>query len=152
VVRNSAETASRAVGVVTVDDQAVFRHVARAVIDATHGFAFLGEAACGEDAVRLDARLHPDLLLVDLRLPGMSGLETCARLARLHPRPLIVLVSSSADLALGELAVAHGAAGFLPKQALGPWTLRELWERRGGDDSGRARSAGLDSTRAELVG
>src|SRR3954453_4105239 len=113
VARSPADTPNRPVGVVIVDDQALFRRAVRAVVDATPGFAFLGEGMRGEDAVSLAAQVHPDLMLVDYRLPGLSGLEACARLARLRPRPLIVLVSADADPALPELAVDHGAAGFL---------------------------------------
>jgi DNA-binding NarL/FixJ family response regulator len=71
----------------------------------------------------------------------MSGLEACARLARLRPRPFVVLVSSTADPALPELATEHGAVGFLPKHALRPRTLREQWERRYSDDSESESSA-----------
>src|SRR3954462_5392734 len=133
---DSADTSFPAVGVVSVDDQALFRGAVRAVIDATPGFTLLGEAARGEDGVSLAAQLHPDLMLVDLRMPGISGLETSARLARLSPRPVVVLVSADDQPRLPELALAHGAIAFLPNRALRPGTLRALW--RLGD---RARAA-----------
>jgi DNA-binding NarL/FixJ family response regulator len=141
MVRNPADPASHSVGVVTVDDQPLFRQAARAVIDATPGFALLGEAGTGEEAVGLAARLQPDLMIVDYRLPGISGLETSARLARLRPRPFVLLVSSDAGPALPELAVAHGAVAFLPKHALRSRALRDVWERRYPDDSESESSA-----------
>src|SRR3954454_23340081 len=94
MVCDSADTSFPVVGVVSVDDQALFRGAVRAVVDATPGFTFLGEAARGEDGVSLAAQLHPDLMLVDVRMPGISGLETSDRLARLSPRPFVVLVSA----------------------------------------------------------
>src|SRR3954454_4420503 len=128
MVCDSADTWSPAVGVVSVDDHALFRRAVRAVVDATPGFTFVGEAARGEDAVSLAAPLHPDLMLVDVRMPGISGLETSARLARLSPRPAVVLVSADDQSRLPELALAHGAIAFLPKPALRPSTLRALWQ------------------------
>src|SRR4051812_46497947 len=125
---NSADTSLPVVGVVSVDDHALFRGAVRAVVDATPGFTFLGESACGEDGVSLATQLRPDLMLVDVRMPGISGLETSARLARLSPRPFVVLVSADDEPQLPELALAHGAIAFLPKRALRPSTLRALWE------------------------
>src|SRR3954463_14716863 len=130
MVCDSADTSFRVVGVVSVDDHALFRGAVRAVVDATPGFTFLGEAARGEDGVSLAAQLHPDLMVVDVRMPGISGLETGARLARLSPRPFVVLVSADDDPRLPELALAHGAIAFLPKRALRPRTLQTLWQLR----------------------
>src|SRR3954454_5327705 len=84
---DAADTSCVPIGVVTVDDQALFRAAVRAVVDATRELTLLGEAERGEDGVRLAARVHPDLVVVDLQMPGISGLETSARLARLSPRP-----------------------------------------------------------------
>ena len=135
------DTASARVGVLVVDDHAPFREAAGAVVAATPEFTLVGEAACGEDGVSLAARVHPDLVVVDVQMPGISGFETSARLGRLRPRPFVVLVSADDDPQLSELALAYGAIGFLPKATLRPGTLRSLWSRRdGGDereDSGR---------------
>ena len=78
-----------AVGVMTVDDQAVFRQAAREVIEATDGFEYLGEAGSGEEALALAGELDPDLVLVDIRMPGIDGFETARRLSatpRFHCR------------------------------------------------------------------
>jgi DNA-binding NarL/FixJ family response regulator len=138
MARNGAQTASLAVSVVSVDDQALFREVLREVVKAMAGFTLVAEAACGEDAITLAERLHPDLMIVDVRMPDVSGLEVSARLASLRPRPVVVLVSGSDHRGLPELAVAHGALGFLAKHAIRPRTLRALWERR---DGGQASDA-----------
>ena len=126
------------VGVVTVDDQAVFREVAREVIEATDGFESLGEAGSGEEALRLADEVDPDLVLVDVRMPGMNGVETASRLAAAHPKATIVLVSSEDRSALPTGAESCGAAALLCKEEFGTGALRRLWALHG---PGSARSA-----------
>ena len=74
------EMGRSSIGVVTVDDHEAFRRSIRDVIDATPGFELLGEAASGEAALALVAELSPELVLVDVRMPGMDGFETARRL------------------------------------------------------------------------
>jgi two-component system invasion response regulator UvrY len=146
MVRNPADASIGAVGVVVVDDQAPFRQVASAVVGATAGFTLLGEAACGEDALRVAARVHPDLMLVDVRMPGISGFETSARLACLRPRPCVILISGDEGPVLSELACSHDALGFLPKRALTPRTLQALWELHGGSKASEGADPRSGST------
>jgi two-component system invasion response regulator UvrY len=125
------EADARPVRVLTVDDQAPFRDAARAVVGATPGFESLAEAESGEDALALNARLHPDLVLVDVGLPGIDGVETSRRLTAADPRPVVVLLSADEYPLLRESPGACGAAAFITKQELRPRTLRALWERLG---------------------
>ena len=120
------------VRVLTVDDHPPFRDAARAVIAATPGFEALAEVASGEDAVELLDRLRPDLVLLDVSLPGMDGLEACRRLTAAVPAPLVVLISADDDPGLRETAHEHGAAAFVAKQELRPGLLLTLWERHRG--------------------
>jgi DNA-binding NarL/FixJ family response regulator len=85
------------VGVVTVDDQAIFRAAAREVIDVTPGFETAGEAASGEEAIALVGRLDPQLVLVDVRMPGMGGLELLDELRRTERDVLELLDGVPAD-------------------------------------------------------
>jgi len=119
------------VRVLTVDDQPLFRDAARAVVGAMPGFESIAEVPRGEDALVLAPRLHPDLVLVDVSLPGIDGLETSRRLTAEEPRPLVVLISADDDPLLRDSARDHGAVAFLCKQELRPRTLRALWERFG---------------------
>jgi DNA-binding NarL/FixJ family response regulator len=128
--RTSTERAA-AVGVITVDDQAAFRRVARDVIEATRGFVCLGEAACGEEAQVLADRLDPDLVLVDVRMPGLDGLETARRLSVAHPESTIVLLSSDELDAASPAIRSSGATAFLSKRHLGPARLERLWAEHG---------------------
>jgi DNA-binding NarL/FixJ family response regulator len=68
------------VRVLTVDDQARFRAVARDVIDATAGFEVVGEAENGEDALLAVDRLAPQIVLLDVRMPGVDGITVAGRL------------------------------------------------------------------------
>jgi DNA-binding NarL/FixJ family response regulator len=81
------------VRVLTVDDQQLFRGLARDVIAATPGFESVGEAASGEEALRAVDRLDPRLVLLDVRMPGMDGIEVSQRLRDSHPDTLVVLIS-----------------------------------------------------------
>ena len=115
------------VGVLTVDDQSLFRRAATAVVDATPGFEAIGEAASGEEALQLSARLRPDLVLLDVRMPGMDGIETARRLAAVQPETVVVLVSIEDMTDLAPLVRRSGAAASLQKQALRPHVLEQLW-------------------------
>jgi len=119
------------VTVLAVDDQAIFRRVARSLIAATPGFEQVGEAASGPEAIELAARLQPDLALVDVRMPGMDGIETARRLARLDPKVVVVLISVEDIPASASTA---GATACMRKQDLSTRTLRQLWsaQRRNG--------------------
>jgi two-component system invasion response regulator UvrY len=115
---------SGSVGVLTVDDQEIFRRVAREVVDATPGFEVLGEASSGEDALLAADELDPDLVLLDVRLPGMDGIETARRLGASHPHAVIVL---SSTFELWPFPDDCGAAAFVRKQDLCPKMLARVW-------------------------
>jgi DNA-binding NarL/FixJ family response regulator len=120
------------VGVMTVDDHPVFRRAARDVIEATAGFEHVGEATCGEEALALADELGPDLVLVDVRMPGIDGLETARRIRASHPASTVVLIST-ACLEDGASGIAScGAAAFVRKEDFGPSVLRQLWAEHGG--------------------
>lgn len=112
------------VTVLTVDDQAVFRRVARSLISATAGFEQVGEAASGAEALELAADLQPDLVLVDVEMPGLDGLETARRLARIHPNGVVVLISVDE---IPPSASTAGAVACVRKQDLSTRALRDLW-------------------------
>src|ERR1700681_3266013 len=76
---------SDAVGVLIVDDQAPFRRAAKMVLAATPGFDVIGEAESGEQAVELFETLMPGLVLMDINLPGINGIEATRRITPAHP-------------------------------------------------------------------
>jgi two-component system, NarL family, invasion response regulator UvrY len=126
------------VKVMTVDDQAVFRDVAREVIEATVGFEHVGEATCGEEALALADELGPDLVLVDVRMPGIDGLETARRLRASHPASTTVLISTAGIASLPGGFASCGAVALIRKQDFGPSVLQRLWTAHGRRPSPRS--------------
>jgi two-component system invasion response regulator UvrY len=122
------------VAVVTVDDQAVFRSVAREVVEATPGFEPAGEAASGEEALQLVEAVRPQLALVDVRMPGMDGVETARRLSAAHPKLVIVLISLEDPKSIPSNAAESGAVTFVRKQDFKPALLRSLWGAHGPEE------------------
>jgi len=115
----------------TVDDQAVFREVAQEVIEATAGFEHLGEATCGEEALELADELRPDLVLLDVCMPGIDGVETARRLHASHPALTIVLISTASVEDVAPGFASCGASAFIRKECFGPAALRRLWSEHG---------------------
>jgi DNA-binding NarL/FixJ family response regulator len=124
----SASDGCRTVAVLTVDDQALFRTAAMAVVDATPGFEVVGEAASGEEALQLSARVRPDLVLLDVRMPGMDGVETARRLAEFDPGVVVVLISLEDTADVAARAQGSGAVAFVAKERLCPTLLSSLWD------------------------
>jgi len=127
-----------AIGVLIVDDQAPFRRAARMVMAATPGFAVLGEAESGEEAVEAFERLQPGLVLMDINLPGINGIEATRRITAAHPEAKVLLLSTyqAADLPSG--ADTCGAAGYVNKEEFGPAVVLDLWQTRDGSSDGTA--------------
>ena len=122
---------SATTSVLVVDDQAVFRQVARQVIEATPAFELLGEVASGRDALAAADELQPDLVLVDVRMPGMDGIETAAALTAAHPDVVVVLISVEEQPNIPRGAGTCGAAELVRKRDFGPALLRRLWNAYG---------------------
>jgi DNA-binding NarL/FixJ family response regulator len=115
------------VGVLGVDDQVVFLEAAQDVVAATPGFSWVGGAASGEEALDAVAELAPEFVLLDVRMPGMDGIETARRIAESHPDVVVVLISVEESPAIGPAVEASGAACLIRKQEFGPAMLRRLW-------------------------
>jgi DNA-binding NarL/FixJ family response regulator len=118
--------------VLTVDDQPIFLRAAHQLIADTPGFEQVGEATSGPEAVDMTAALHPDLVLLDVRMPGMDGIETARRIVALDARAVVVLVSLEETPELPASLAAVGAAVHLRKQDLSARALQEIWTAHGG--------------------
>ena len=115
--------------VLGVDDQAIFLEVAREVVTATPGFQWVGGVASGEAALDAVVELGPDLVLLDVRMPGMDGIEAAGRITQDHPDVVVVLISIEEAAAIGPAVKASGASALVRKQEFGPKMLRRLWQR-----------------------
>jgi len=115
------------VGVLIVDDQAPFRDVARTVVALSPGFDVVAEAASGEEAVAAAAERHPQLVLMDINLPGINGLEATRRITDDQPGTIVILLSTYTRDDLPEDARTCGAAKYVHKEDFSPAVLRETW-------------------------
>ncbi|MCX6463557.1 MAG: response regulator transcription factor [Pseudonocardiales bacterium] len=114
------------VDVLIVDDQPPFRTVARTVVGLVGGWRVTAEAGTGEDAVAEAARSHPEVVLMDIHLPGINGIEATRRLLAVEPGATVVLMSTYAAADLPSDAAGCGAVAYLHKEDLTPAALRAL--------------------------
>ena len=113
------------VRVLIVDDQEPYRRAMAAVVDETDGFVVVGSATSGEESLTVARDLRPDLVLMDVNLPGIDGIEATRQL-RSGPNAPIVLLLSTYDEDDFE-AHGCGAAAYVAKAALGPDRLSSAW-------------------------
>jgi CheY-like chemotaxis protein len=121
-------TATAPVRVLIVDDASFFRDVARELIDAASGFECVGAASSGEEGIDQADRLHPDLVLMDVRMPGIGGIEAARRI-RARGNPAVVVLVSADE---GPAGSTRGdLTEVVPKCKLCCSLLQTLWEQRG---------------------
>lgn len=118
------------VSVLVVDDQEPFRRAARVVLGHTDGFELVGEAQSGEEAVMMADALQPDLVLMDINMAGINGVEATRRIVEANPGITVVLVSTYAVGDLPADAASSGAKAYVNKEELTPTVLRRVWEQR----------------------
>jgi DNA-binding NarL/FixJ family response regulator len=115
------------VRVLVVDDVHAFLGAMVAVVDETPGFEIVGAASSGEDALTLAAELLPDLVLMDVHLPGIDGIEATRRLLGAARAPAVVLLSTYDDEVGDQFVAESGAGAYLNKAVLGPEGLTRAW-------------------------
>jgi DNA-binding NarL/FixJ family response regulator len=113
------------VRVLIVDDQETFLRAMRAVVKATDGFVVVGEARSGEQSLRAAETLAPDLVLMDVHLPGMDGIEATRLLTTRSPGPVVLLLSTYPADQVD--ATGCGATAYLDKAGFGPDRLSAAW-------------------------
>lgn len=117
------------VGVLIVDDQPLFRDVARSLVGMVKGWRVVAEAGSGETAVELAAQVRPQIVLMDINLPGITGIEATRRIVAADPAAAVVLVSTYAEDDLPHDARNCGAVGYIRKDDLTPGLLRSVLGR-----------------------
>ena len=117
------------VRVLIVDDQEPFRRAMEAVVEETDGFVVVGSATSGEESLTAAAELRPDLVLMDVNLPGIDGIEATRRLTSGPEGPVVVLLSTY-DEDQFDLD-GCGCMAYIAKADFGPDRLSETWALTG---------------------
>ena len=126
----STPVGDRDVTIFAVDDHEAFRDVLGDLVAAASGFLLVGEACSGEEATRAVDQLSPQLVLMDVTMPGIGGIAAARQIVSRRPDLAVVLISIE-DLSLHPDVLALGnSVAFARKQDLRPQKLRELWEMR----------------------
>jgi DNA-binding NarL/FixJ family response regulator len=110
------------VRVLLADDHVLVRAGIRSLLGTLPGVEVVAEARDGEEALRLVEVLRPDVVLMDIAMPGLNGLEATTRIARDHPETRVIIVSMHVSEEYGARALRAGASGYVPKDA----DVREL--------------------------
>jgi len=126
-VPHDAKVTDKRVRVWVVDDQASFRMATAAALAAMEDFVMAGECETGESAIELIRNASAGIVLMDIHMPGMGGIEATRRIRAAHP-DLIVLLMSTYDVEdLPAAAADCGASAYLHKEQLSPDLLTRLW-------------------------
>jgi pilus assembly protein CpaE len=116
--------------VIVVDDQAPFRLAAKAVLRRMEGFELVGEAGNGVEAISLAHEVQPDLVLMDINMPEMGGIEATRLIMAERPETVVILCSTYGVSDLPPEAATSGARAYVHKEQLEAKTLRRLWDER----------------------
>ena len=117
---------SKKVTIVLVDDHAVVRAGVRRLLEQEALFDVIGEAESGEKAYQLFGEIKPDVMVMDLSMPGMGGLEAIRRILMRHERARILVLTMHEDLSFANQALKLGAKGYLIKNTLGDDLVKSI--------------------------
>jgi DNA-binding NarL/FixJ family response regulator len=134
--------------VLVVDDHAPFRRAARAMLAASNEYRLVGEATSGEQAVTLAHALQPDLVLMDITMDGIGGIEAARSINETHPETATILVSTYREGDLPSGARTCGAVGYVHKAELAANVITRLLRGRGSPPSPACAPTSPTSDRA----
>jgi DNA-binding NarL/FixJ family response regulator len=112
------------VRVLIADDSDAFRGALHDLVEATPGFVLVGEADSGEAAVIAAATAHPDLVLIDIRMPGIGGVDAAEQILAASPETTVVMITADG----GGSIVDPNRFAIADKRTLGPMALIGLWD------------------------
>jgi CheY-like chemotaxis protein len=136
---DTAPGGERDVKTLTVDDHRAFREALRDLVAAAPGFVLVGQACSGEEAVRALESLAPELVLMDVVMPGMGGIAAAKAIVSRRPEVLVVLISVDDPTLYPGAGALGGSVTCARKQDLRPRKLRQMWETHRAEASVRRR-------------
>jgi DNA-binding NarL/FixJ family response regulator len=107
---------SKKISVLLAEDHAIMRQGLAALLNTDGHFAIAGEAKNGREAVAMTLELQPDVILMDIAMPVLNGLEATRQILAANPRAKVIILSAHSDDEYVERMIAAGVAGFLEKQ------------------------------------
>jgi DNA-binding NarL/FixJ family response regulator len=119
--------------ILIADDHPMYRHGVRSLLEHTEGLEVVGEATTGEEAVRLAHTLKPDVIMMDIRMPGIHGIEATRQIKAVHHDIQILMVTMFQDDASMLTALKAGARGYILKDAGKDVIIRALHAVSGGE-------------------
>lgn len=119
--------------ILLADDHPMFREGVRSVLEGVEGISVAGEAATGDEAVRLALELRPDLVLMDLRMPGLNGIDATARIREAAPGIQVLVFTMFKDDASVITAMKAGARGYILKDSDRDDIIRAIWAVASGE-------------------
>jgi DNA-binding NarL/FixJ family response regulator len=135
VLETNAAGSIMGIHLLIVDDDVRFRETLRHLLSQLDDVVILGEAGDGDEALRLAEALHPDVVLMDLGMPRMNGVEATRRLKASRPDLVVIVITVHDNDAYRRTALAAGAEAFLVKKTLGvdlrPTLMRVAGKRQG---------------------
>jgi len=125
-IRAQRNMSDKTIGVMLVDDHAVVRMGFRLLLEGSRDIVVLGEADSGEEAVRQFAELKPDVMVMDISMPGIGGLEAIERILAKEPATRILVLSAHEDAMHARRVLKAGAAGYLTKRSAAEELIRAI--------------------------
>ncbi len=107
------------ISIILAEDHVIVREGIRKLLEVESDFDVVGEASNGRDALKMVAALHPDVVIMDIALPLLNGMEACRQIHKSYPDIRVLMLSAHGDDAYVEESIESGAAGFVLKQAPG---------------------------------
>ncbi len=104
------------ISVLLTDDHALVRSGIRRLLEDSKQVAIVGEAECGEDSIRMVQELSPDVILMDVNMPGIGGVETCRRILQRDPKQKIIVLTVHSEQTFPKRMLEIGAKGYLTKE------------------------------------
>lgn len=120
------------ISILIVDDHALFRQGLRRILESEKAFTVVGEAADGDEAIRMAKNLHPNIILMDISMPHLNGLEATHKIKRLLPDTDILFLTMHDDPFLQDEGLRMGASGYILKKGVDRELFHAIREVRSG--------------------